>query len=94
LGWHDGGRDCGKVQQALSKAEREVWDILDAGPNNRFTCEGLLVHNCHAGNYIRFQEEWDDLFENGVKELDDEKEKPKKEKKKEGKDKKRKAFVN
>ena len=28
------------------QAEREVWDILDAGPLQRFTANGLLVHNC------------------------------------------------
>lgn len=80
LGWHDSRRDCGKVQQALGKAEREVWDILDAGPHNRFTCEGLLVHNCHSGNYIRFQEDWEDIYNNGVHALDDAREKTKKEK--------------
>jgi late competence protein required for DNA uptake (superfamily II DNA/RNA helicase) len=80
LGWHDGGRDSGKVQQAFSKAEREVWDILDAGSHNRFTCEGLLVHNCHSGNYLRFREDWDGVYEDGVSTLDDGKEKVKKEK--------------
>jgi superfamily II DNA or RNA helicase len=86
LGWHDGRGNRGEVQQTISKTEREVWDILDAGPHNRFTCEGLLVHNCHSGNYIRFQEDWDDLYEHGVKELDDEAEKPKKEKPTEAKE--------
>lgn len=80
LGWHDGRGDRGEVQQAISKAEREVWDILDAGPHNRFTCEGLLVHNCHSGNYIRFQEDWEDIYNNGIQKLEDGKEKPKKEK--------------
>lgn len=79
LGWHDGTRDRGKVQQTIGKTEREVWDILDAGPNNRFTCEGLLVHNCHSGNYLRFRDDWEDVFENGVSELEDGKEKAKKE---------------
>lgn len=80
LGWHDVRGDRGEVQQTIGKAEREVWDILDAGPHNRFTCEGLLVHNCHSGNYIRFQEDWDEVYNNGVHELDDGKEKVKKEK--------------
>lgn len=31
----------------------------------------------HSGNYMRFREEWDDVFENGVHVLDDGKEKPK-----------------
>jgi hypothetical protein len=34
----------------------------------------------HSGNYIRFQEDWDDIYENGVHELDDGREKTKKEK--------------
>lgn len=33
----------------------------------------------HSGNYLRFREEWEDVYENGVSELDDGKEKPKKE---------------
>lgn len=33
----------------------------------------------HSGNYLRFREEWEDIFENGVHELDDGKEKAKKE---------------
>jgi DNA repair protein RadD len=34
----------------------------------------------HSGNYLRFQEDWDELFHEGVSELKDGKEKPKKEK--------------
>lgn len=34
------------VSPAVGQAKRPVWDILQAGPRNRFTCEGLLVHNC------------------------------------------------
>ena len=33
----------------------------------------------HSGNYLRFREDWDDVFENGVSKLDDSKEKAKKE---------------
>lgn len=33
----------------------------------------------HSSNYLRFKDDWDDLFINGVSELDDGKEKPKKE---------------
>ena len=35
---------------------------------------------CHSGNYIRFQEDWEEVYNNGVSELDDTREKPKKEK--------------
>lgn len=34
----------------------------------------------HSGNYVRFQEDWDDLYAEGVRELKDDREKPKKEK--------------
>lgn len=30
----------------FNKTKRRVWDILNAGPRHRFTCEGLLVSNC------------------------------------------------
>lgn len=30
----------------MKQAKRRVWDILNAGPRHRFTCEGLLVSNC------------------------------------------------
>jgi len=33
----------------------------------------------HSGNYLRFRADWEDVYENGVKELDDGKEKAKKE---------------
>jgi len=33
----------------------------------------------HSGNYVRFRDEWEEIFESGVHELDDSKEKPKKE---------------
>lgn len=36
----------GSVLSSIGQAKRPVWDILEAGPRNRFTCEGLLVHNC------------------------------------------------
>jgi len=34
------------VSQEVMQAKRRVWDILNAGPRHRFTCEGLLVSNC------------------------------------------------
>lgn len=44
-------------------------------------CEGkeFCVWLDHAGNYLRFREDWEDVFENGVSELDDGKEKTKRE---------------
>jgi len=40
----------------------------------------------HSGNYLRFKEDWDDVYLNGVHELDDSREKVKKEKTKEEKE--------
>ena len=107
-------------QKKIGQTEGRVWDILNAGPRNSFTCQGLLIHNCpgvkigvsarpfskslsshiqqmgrvmrsapeksfgvwldHAGNYLRFQEDWDQIYNEGVQTLDDGKEKAKKEK--------------
>lgn len=34
------------MEGAILQAEREVWDIHNAGPLQRFTANGRLVHNC------------------------------------------------
>ena len=62
-GCHSSATDQGDVRRRNNKemehtivqTEREVWDIHDAGPLQRYTAGGLLVHNCaliidHAGN--------------------------------------------
>jgi len=68
------GSNHRKVSQAITQAEREVWDILNCGPRNSFTCEGLLVHNCllldFSGNIIRFAEDFTEVFFNGLDSLD------------------------
>lgn len=52
-----GRRNCGAMEYSVPQAEREVWDIVNAGPLQRFTANGRLVHNCiiidHAGNCLR-----------------------------------------
>jgi superfamily II DNA or RNA helicase len=58
----------GAVGEAIPQAEREVWDVLDCGPRNSFTCEGLLVHN--SGNIVRFLDDYTDIFFNGLDALD------------------------
>lgn len=68
---NDGCGNHREVSQTIGEAEREVWDILDCGPGNRFTCEGLLVHNCHSGNSLRFLEDTEHLFAHGVHSLED-----------------------
>lgn len=35
-----------EVESPVEQAEGEVWDILNAGPLQRFTANGRLVHNC------------------------------------------------
>lgn len=62
-------RNRAKALSAFSETEREVWDILECGPRNSFTCEGLLVHN--SGNFLRFRKDWDQVFYEGVTELKD-----------------------
>jgi len=43
----DRGPDCGQVLQSkIPQTKGRVWDILNAGPRHRFTCQGLLVSNC------------------------------------------------
>lgn len=39
----------------------------------------FAVWLCHSGNYLRFREDWDEVFEKGVTKLEDGKEKPKRE---------------
>lgn len=73
--WDELQGNRGAIPQAVEQAEGQVWDILEAGPRNCFTCEGLLVHN--SGNYLRFRDDWDDLYANGVDKLDDGAEKTK-----------------
>lgn len=48
----------GEHAQHASMCQRmRVWDILNAGPRHRFTCEGILVSNCvvldFGGNILR-----------------------------------------
>lgn len=72
-----GRGDRRSVASPVEKTERQVWDVLDCGPRNSFTCEGLLVHN--SGNYIRFQDDWEAIYSEGPGDLDDGREKAKKE---------------
>lgn len=71
---NDGRRNSGEVEPAIVQAEREVWDILNAGPLQRFTAGGRLVHNCvlldFSGNIIRFADDFSDIYYNGLDELD------------------------
>jgi len=72
--WFFGKSDHRTFPQAVEQAEREVWDILNCGSRNSFTCEGLLVHNCRlldfSGNIVRFFEDFSDIYFNGLEALD------------------------
>lgn len=59
--------DCRAMDCSVEETEREVWDIHNAGPRNRFTCEGVLVHNC--GNYLGFHGDMMEFFQNGCTDL-------------------------
>ena len=55
---YDGCGYCSEVGGISGQQPcEEVWDILNAGPLQRFTANGRLVHNClildHAGNSLR-----------------------------------------
>jgi hypothetical protein len=42
----NGSANSGSVDATITQAQGEVWDILNAGPLQRFTANGRLVHNC------------------------------------------------
>ena len=73
--------DSRAMEHSFMQTKREVWDILNAGPRNRFTCEGLLVHNCllldHAENALGWYEDIAEVWENGVSEFTEAKKKAK-----------------
>jgi len=49
---HAGGKlsvdSTAETTRPIQKVIAPVYDILDAGPRNRFTIEGKLVHNCYG----------------------------------------------
>lgn len=69
-----GRSDQRALANAVPQAEREVWDVLNAGPLQRFTANGRLVHNCllldHSGNITRFAEDYTGIFFDGLDALD------------------------
>lgn len=72
---YDDGRGNNRALEVpVFQAEREVWDILNAGPLQRLAAGGRLVHNCllldFSGNIIRFADDFSDIFYNGLDALD------------------------
>ena len=61
--------------KSLSSHIQQMGRVMRPAPGKEF---GLWLD--HSGNYLRFREEWDEIYQAGVTELQDDKEKPKKEK--------------
>ena len=61
--------------KSLSSHIQQMGRVMRAAPGKEY---GVWLD--HSGNYLRFIEDWDDVYANGVKELDDGREKSKKEK--------------
>ena len=77
------GFDCSDVvigvmarpfSKSLSSVEQQLGRLRRPFPGKEFA-----IINDHSGNFLRFQEELEDLYENGVSHLDDGKEKSQKE---------------
>jgi DNA repair protein RadD len=60
--------------KSLSSHVQQMGRVMRGSPGKEFA---LWLD--HSGNYLRFREDWDDVFTSGVSELDDSKEKAKKE---------------
>lgn len=61
--------------KSLSSHIQQMGRVMRGSPGKEF---GVWLD--HSGNYIRFREDWEDIYFNGVSKLDDGKEKAKKEK--------------
>ena len=61
--------------KSLSSHIQQMGRVMRTHPSKTFA-----TWLCHSGNYIRFREDWDDIYENGIHELEDGREKAKKEK--------------
>lgn len=61
--------------KSLSSHIQQMGRIMRGYPGKEFA-----VWLDHSGNYLRFREDWDSIFDGGVTELDDSKEKARKEK--------------
>ena len=67
--------------KSLSSHIQQMGRVMRAHPSKEFA-----VWLCHSGNYLRFKEDWDEIFDQGISKLDDSREKPKKEKTKKEKE--------
>lgn len=61
--------------KSLASHVQQMGRVMRSNPGKEF---GLWLD--HSGNYLRFREDWEEIYENGITEIDDGREKPKKEK--------------
>jgi superfamily II DNA or RNA helicase len=64
--------------KSFSSHVQQMGRVLRANQNNP-EAKPFAVWLDHSGNFLRFRKDWEELYENGVTDLDDGKEKPKKE---------------
>lgn len=67
--------------KSLSSHIQQMGRVMRTHPSKEFA---LWLD--HSGNYVRFMEDWDEIYNHGISSLDDTKEKPKKEKTKDEKE--------
>lgn len=61
--------------KSLSSHIQQMGRVMRTHPSKTFA-----TWLCHSGNYLRFREDWEEIYENGITELVDGREKAKKEK--------------
>lgn len=61
--------------KSLSSHIQQMGRVMRTHPSKTFA-----TWLCHSGNYLRFREDWDEIYEHGINELEDGREKAKKEK--------------
>lgn len=60
--------------KSLASHIQQLGRVMRTAPGKEFA-----LWLCHSGNYLGFQEAWEDVYYNGVQEIDEGKEKPRKE---------------
>jgi DNA repair protein RadD len=60
--------------KSLASHIQQMGRVMRSAPSKEFA-----LWLCHSGNYLRFAEDWDDIYANGVTEIDEGREKPKRE---------------
>lgn len=61
--------------KSLASHVQQMGRVMRSSPGKEFA-----LWLCHSGNYLRFLEDWEDVYTNGVTEIDETREKPRREK--------------